>query len=170
MFGPDCRNFSTNHQSIVTARLFEQYPQYSSPEHGRSVPPLVILRVEPLPLSSLGAKDPEVNTMEASLTPTMFVTHERTSKYEAFMSREHGSNLPSHLFQLIAAQRKLTLLSSHQKAMNEEGAEAATATGISIVTKTRVPCIDADHPFLFFIVTDNGFPVFVGHVINPMEG
>lgn len=54
--------------------------------------------------------------------------------------------------------------------MNEEGAEAAAATGMGIMAMCLPPRISADHPFLFFIVTDNDFPVFAGHVMNPLEG
>ncbi|VUZ44198.1 unnamed protein product [Hymenolepis diminuta] len=75
-------------------------------------------------------------------------------------------------FQRITTKEKLYVSSMVHKAMievNEEGAEAAAATGIAVVPMSLVPCISADHPFLFFIVTDNGFPVFAGHVTNPLE-
>lgn len=75
-------------------------------------------------------------------------------------------------FQRITTKERLYVSAMVHKAMievNEEGAEAAAATGMSIMPMSLVPCINADHPFLFFIVTDNGFPVFAGHVMNPLE-
>ncbi len=29
------------------------------------------------------------------------------------------------------------------------------------------PILNIDHPFLFFIVADTGYPVFMGHVVQP---
>ncbi|VDO00405.1 unnamed protein product [Rodentolepis nana] len=75
-------------------------------------------------------------------------------------------------FERITTKERLYVSAMVHKAMievNEEGAEAAAATGMSIMPMSIVPCINADHPFLFFIVTDNEFPVFAGHVMNPLE-
>ncbi|KAM7534353.1 hypothetical protein Aperf_G00000107496 [Anoplocephala perfoliata] len=52
--------------------------------------------------------------------------------------------------------------------VNEEGAEAAAATGISIVDESLPPSFNVDHPFLFFIVTSSGVPAFMGNVVNPL--
>lgn len=53
--------------------------------------------------------------------------------------------------------------------VNEEGAEAAAATGMSIMAMCLPPQFRADHPFLFFIVTETGVPAFMGHVVNPLK-
>ncbi|KAM7534552.1 hypothetical protein Aperf_G00000107518 [Anoplocephala perfoliata] len=52
--------------------------------------------------------------------------------------------------------------------VDEEGAEAAAATGISITPVSLPPSFIVDHPFLFFIVTSSGIPVFMGQVVNPL--
>ncbi|VDO02067.1 unnamed protein product [Rodentolepis nana] len=75
-------------------------------------------------------------------------------------------------FERITTKERLCVSAMVHKAMievNEEGAEAVAATKILGVPLSTHPCINADHPFLFFIVTDNGFPVFAGHVMNPLE-
>ncbi|VDO02066.1 unnamed protein product [Rodentolepis nana] len=75
-------------------------------------------------------------------------------------------------FERITTKERLCVSAMVHKAMievNEEGAEAVAATKVWGVFLSKNPCINADHPFLFFIVTDNGFPVFAGHVINPLE-
>ncbi|MBA7476596.1 hypothetical protein ES707_11984 [subsurface metagenome] len=55
--------------------------------------------------------------------------------------------------------------------VNEEGTEAAAATG-SVITKTIhiEPVFRADHPFIF-IIKDNrsGSILFMGRVMNPAE-
>ncbi|KAM7533915.1 hypothetical protein Aperf_G00000107542 [Anoplocephala perfoliata] len=75
-------------------------------------------------------------------------------------------------FKRISTTTKLGVTSMVHKAMievNEEGAEAAAATGVAAVAMALLPCVVVDHPFFFFIVTDSGFPVFAGHVTNPLE-
>uniref|UniRef100_A0A5K3G0P4 SERPIN domain-containing protein n=1 Tax=Mesocestoides corti TaxID=53468 RepID=A0A5K3G0P4_MESCO len=52
--------------------------------------------------------------------------------------------------------------------VNEEGAEAAAATGMTISACCLSPQFIVDRPFLFFIVTETGFPAFMGHVVNPL--
>lgn len=59
--------------------------------------------------------------------------------------------------------------------VNEEGTEAAAATGLVMgVTSARpveeVPVFRADHPFLFLIRdNDSGSILFMGRVMNPLE-
>ena len=54
--------------------------------------------------------------------------------------------------------------------VNEQGTEAAAATGIGIsVTSVRItPSFRADHPFVF-LIRDNrsGSILFLGRVVNP---
>ena len=56
--------------------------------------------------------------------------------------------------------------------VNEEGTEAAAATGVTmdraIYLPEPVPVFNADHPFMFFIVDDDtGNILFMGRVANP---
>ncbi len=51
--------------------------------------------------------------------------------------------------------------------VNEEGAEAAAATGVKEVLRSRPPRLRVNHPFLFFIISETDFPVFMGHVVKP---
>ncbi len=51
--------------------------------------------------------------------------------------------------------------------VNEEGAEAAAATGCKMTLSCLPPSLNVNHPFLFFIVSDTGYPVFMGHVVKP---
>ncbi len=51
--------------------------------------------------------------------------------------------------------------------VNEEGAEAAATTGCRIGFSSMQQSLNVNHPFLFFIVSDTGYPVFMGHVIKP---
>ena len=55
--------------------------------------------------------------------------------------------------------------------VDEEGTEAAAATGIVLPTSARRPVtIRADHPFAFALVdTDKGTPLFIGHVADPTD-
>jgi len=58
--------------------------------------------------------------------------------------------------------------------VNEEGTEAAAATGVSMVTKSAMPqqsiIFRADHPFIFTIQDkDNGNILFLGRVVNPKK-
>jgi len=52
--------------------------------------------------------------------------------------------------------------------VNEEGTEAAAATGVGVSVTSMPPAFDANHPFLFFI-RDNvtGSLLFMGRVVNP---
>ena len=55
--------------------------------------------------------------------------------------------------------------------VDEWGTEAAAVTGLAFATSLPPPpdvTIRADHPFVFAIVdTDNGTPLFIGHVADP---
>ncbi|KAK7477154.1 hypothetical protein BaRGS_00031640 [Batillaria attramentaria] len=56
--------------------------------------------------------------------------------------------------------------------VNEEGSEAAAATGVVVMlTCARIEVIKpfvADHPFLFFIVDKRAdIALFMGHVFSP---
>lgn len=54
--------------------------------------------------------------------------------------------------------------------VNEEGTEAAAATGISVGVTSAPPSFRADHPFLFLIVDNvTGSLLFVGRVIDPTQ-
>lgn len=58
--------------------------------------------------------------------------------------------------------------------VNEEGTEAAAATGVVVgpvsAPPTAVPVFRADHPFVFLIMEkDSGTILFMGRVTNPME-
>ena len=57
--------------------------------------------------------------------------------------------------------------------VNEEGTEAAAATGgvVSVTSVQQVPVFRADHPFLFLIRdARTGYVLFAGRVANPGEG
>jgi serpin B len=57
-------------------------------------------------------------------------------------------------------------------AVNEEGTEAAAATGIGMQTKSarRYPSFRTDHPFLFLIRDDGtGSILFTGRVSHPVD-
>ncbi len=51
--------------------------------------------------------------------------------------------------------------------VNEEGAEAAAASGVKEVFCSVPTQFNVDHSFLFFIVSDTGYPVFMGHIVKP---
>jgi len=56
--------------------------------------------------------------------------------------------------------------------VNEEGTEAAAATGVSMIRKTSMPppppIFKADHPFIFIIQhNETGNILFMGRVSNP---
>ncbi|PIZ43322.1 proteinase IV, partial [candidate division WWE3 bacterium CG_4_10_14_0_2_um_filter_42_7] len=58
--------------------------------------------------------------------------------------------------------------------VNEEGTEAAAATGVSMgitsVGPTQIPVFRADHPFIFVIQDrENGNILFLGRVANPSK-
>uniref|UniRef100_A0A0R3WER3 SERPIN domain-containing protein n=1 Tax=Taenia asiatica TaxID=60517 RepID=A0A0R3WER3_TAEAS len=74
-------------------------------------------------------------------------------------------------FSRITEKEKLHISSVVHQAVievNEEGAEAAAATGMAIAPMCLCPDFTVDHPFLFFIVTETGVPAFIGHVVNPL--
>ncbi len=57
--------------------------------------------------------------------------------------------------------------------MNEEGTEAAAATGVATTWKSeaiaRPPVFRADHPFFFFIRDRrSGSILFIGRLVNPL--
>ncbi|KAL5705081.1 NADH:ubiquinone reductase (H(+)-translocating) [Ranunculus cassubicifolius] len=70
--------------------------------------------------------------------------------------------------------QSLSVSSIYHKAfieVNEEGTEAAAASGARLVRMCGQVPIDfvADHPFMFLIREDNsGVVVFIGHVLNPI--
>ncbi|KAM7540167.1 hypothetical protein Aperf_G00000043550 [Anoplocephala perfoliata] len=76
-------------------------------------------------------------------------------------------------FSGITGDKSLILSDVYHQAMidvDEEGAEAAAATGISLNTRCapRPPQeFFIDHPFLFFINTTSGIPVFIGQFLEP---
>jgi serpin B len=57
--------------------------------------------------------------------------------------------------------------------VNEEGTEAAAATGVSMAVmslpiKEEIPVFRADHPFMFLIQdNENGAVLFAGRVMKP---
>ena len=59
--------------------------------------------------------------------------------------------------------------------VNEEGTEAAAATGVVVSLKgapggDTTPVFRADHPFVFLIVDkDTGTILFAGRVVNPED-
>jgi serpin B len=60
--------------------------------------------------------------------------------------------------------------------VNEEGTEAAAATGVTMqltslrVDEPPVPVFRADHPFIFLIRDDEtGNILFIGRVTNPVQ-
>jgi serpin B len=56
--------------------------------------------------------------------------------------------------------------------VDEEGTEAAAATGIGFIVSASPPPvrIRADHPFAFAIVdTQTATPLFIGHVVDPTD-
>ena len=54
--------------------------------------------------------------------------------------------------------------------VNEEGTEAAAATGIGVNALSLKPMFNADHPFLFFIRhNDTGAILFMGRLLKPSE-
>ncbi|KAL7055882.1 hypothetical protein AAHC03_023052 [Spirometra sp. Aus1] len=77
-------------------------------------------------------------------------------------------------FSAITGHRDLFLSVMFHKAVievDESGAEAAAAT--AAVANTRCMPINmpqdfiVDHPFLFFIISETGLPIFMGHVVEP---
>lgn len=50
--------------------------------------------------------------------------------------------------------------------VNEEGCEAAAATGVKIMARCMPPEFDASHPFLYFIWNKKNI-LFVGAFVNP---
>jgi serpin B len=53
--------------------------------------------------------------------------------------------------------------------VNEEGTEAAGATGVTIGVTSVGPMFVADHPFLFLILDRvTGSILFLGRVVNPL--
>ena len=54
--------------------------------------------------------------------------------------------------------------------VNEEGTEAAAATGIGVNALSLKPMFNVDHPFLFFIrQNDTGAILFMGRLLKPSE-
>ena len=54
--------------------------------------------------------------------------------------------------------------------MNEEGTEAAAATGIGVNALSLKPMFKVDHPFLCFIRHyDTGAILFMGRLLKPSE-
>ena len=54
--------------------------------------------------------------------------------------------------------------------MNEEGTEAAPATGIGVNALSLKPVFNVDHPVLFFIRhNDTGAILFMGRLLKPIE-
>ena len=52
--------------------------------------------------------------------------------------------------------------------VNEEGTEAAAATGVTVEPTSLPPTFRADHPFIFIIQdSENGNILFFGRVANP---
>ena len=52
--------------------------------------------------------------------------------------------------------------------VNEEGTEAAAATGVGMGVTSAPPSFRADHPFLFLILDNvTGSVLFIGRVVNP---
>uniref|UniRef100_A0A5K3EPT6 SERPIN domain-containing protein n=1 Tax=Mesocestoides corti TaxID=53468 RepID=A0A5K3EPT6_MESCO len=76
-------------------------------------------------------------------------------------------------FSGITGDRSLTVSDVYHQAVievDEEGAEAGAATAVQMVfycMSMPPPEFVVDHPFIFFIVTESGFPVFMGHVVEP---
>jgi len=70
----------------------------------------------------------------------------------------------------VDGTRDLSITGVFHKAfvdVNEEGTEAAAATGI-VAGKGVTPVFRADHPFIFLIVEkDSGTVLFMGRVVNP---
>uniref|UniRef100_A0A183TG78 Leukocyte elastase inhibitor n=1 Tax=Schistocephalus solidus TaxID=70667 RepID=A0A183TG78_SCHSO len=77
-------------------------------------------------------------------------------------------------FSGITGRRDLHLSAMFHKAVievDENGAEAAAATA-AVANRCCMPInmpqdFFVDHPFLFFIVSDSGLPIFMGHVVEP---
>ncbi|EUB62104.1 serine protease inhibitor [Echinococcus granulosus] len=76
-------------------------------------------------------------------------------------------------FSGITSDRSLAVSDVYHQAVidvDEEGAEAAAATAMPMMVRCMpAPPVDfiVDHPFIFFIVTKTGIPVFMGHVVHP---
>nr|CDS22753.1 serine protease inhibitor [Echinococcus granulosus] len=76
-------------------------------------------------------------------------------------------------FSGITSDRSLAVSDVYHQAVidvDEEGAEAAAATAMPMMVRCMpAPPVDffVDHPFVFFIVTKTGIPVFMGHVVHP---
>lgn len=74
-------------------------------------------------------------------------------------------------FSGIDGRRDLSITGAFHQAfveVNEEGTEAAAATGISMGETSAAPSFVADHPFLFLIYDHvTGSILFVGRVIDP---
>jgi serpin B len=76
-------------------------------------------------------------------------------------------------FSAITAERRLFIdFVQHQAFLeiNEEGTEAAAATGLNFSLASATPTFTADHPFLFLIRDrQSGMILFMGRVANPAE-
>ncbi|KAL5112784.1 Intracellular coagulation inhibitor 2 [Taenia crassiceps] len=76
-------------------------------------------------------------------------------------------------FSGITAERALSVSDVYHQAVidvDEEGAEAAAATAMPMMLRCMPrppPQFVVDHPFLFFIVSETGIPVFMGHMVEP---
>ncbi|VUZ46868.1 unnamed protein product [Hymenolepis diminuta] len=76
-------------------------------------------------------------------------------------------------FSGITGDRSLSVSEVYHQAMievDEEGAEAAAATGMIMMMRCMPmppPNFLIDHPFLFFIITQTGLPVFMGQILEP---
>ncbi|KAL7063725.1 hypothetical protein AAHC03_070 [Spirometra sp. Aus1] len=89
------------------------------------------------------------------------------------MGMPSAFSIASADFSGITGRRDLFIASVFHKAtieVDEEGAEAAAATAAVMMLRCalmHVPEFIVDHPFLLFIVSESGLPVFMGHVVNP---
>ncbi|KAF1077505.1 serpin family protein [Methanogenium sp. MK-MG] len=141
-------------------------------------------------------KDGEITTAEAALGTTEFadaVASMETKQVEVFFPKftlETTYSLPGTLkamgmptafgdgadFSGMDGTRELYISGVIHKAfvdVNEEGTEAATATGVVLAGKGMmeedpVPVFRADHPFVFLITDDEtGMLLFMGRVADP---
>nr|AYC76426.1 serpin [Taenia pisiformis] len=75
-------------------------------------------------------------------------------------------------FSGITTDRSLAVSDVYHRAVidvDEEGAEAAASTVIPMMFRCMpmpTPEFKVDHPFIFFIVTKTGIPLFMGHIVE----
>ncbi|HVP10975.1 MAG TPA: serpin family protein [Phycisphaerae bacterium] len=101
---------------------------------------------------------------------TMTASYQLNPKLQALGMRDAFSQTAAD-FSGMSGKRDLFISAVVHKAfvdVNEEGTEAAAATGVGAAARSMPPSFRADHPFIFLIRdTRSGGILFLGRVMNP---